>query len=209
MYSCCAVFITHKELLSGYELDSFRQWIKILKDRKIFFVIPESIDEEFYLNLGENIVIKKVDDSWLESYSTYNRTLTKPEFYRMFEDYDYMLIYQTDCWIFEDRLDYFMNMEFDWYGAPWPFWNDKVGNGGFSLRKISEMIDVCEKYKNDICNENEDTWFCIRHENELNICDSHTASEFSLETNPEKYLQNMKGMPMGLHGKYTMKYWSK
>lgn len=62
-----------------------------------------------------------------------------------------MLIYQLDAYIFKDELDYWCNKSYDYIGAPWfenysfhekgfNLW--KVGNGGFSLRKISWFIKV-------------------------------------------------------------------
>ena len=62
-----------------------------------------------------------------------------------------MQIIQLDCWLFKDRLDEFMSMGFDYIGAPWmknglegkpepELW--KVGNGGFSLRKVSSFLSV-------------------------------------------------------------------
>jgi len=131
----------------------------------------------------------------------------------LFGKYDYILIYQTDCWVFEDNLDYFVELEYDWYGAPWyqPHigLTNVVGNGGFSLRKISKMIEITETHKNDRINENEDTWFCRTHGNEMNICPLDIACNFSLEVMTEQYKTLVKDHPMGLHGKFLIEYWNR
>ena len=71
-----------------------------------------------------------------------------------FADFDFLQIVQLDCWIFEDRLDEFMSLGLDYIGAPWmregfsgkpnkELW--KVGNGGFSLRRISSFLSIIDK----------------------------------------------------------------
>ena len=58
---------------------------------------------------------------------------------------------QTDCWVFQDNLEYFTSKGFDYIGAPWmvggfegepqnKLW--KVGNGGFSLRKVKTFSSI-------------------------------------------------------------------
>jgi hypothetical protein len=75
------------------------------------------------------------------------------------------LVFQTDSMIFSKNkrlIDEFM--EFDYVGAPWTqegtitASNGKVGNGGFSLRRKSKMLEIIEKvpYPGD----NEDLYFC-------------------------------------------------
>lgn len=72
-------------------------------------------------------------------------------FYKSFKDYDYMLIYQLDAWVFKDELMEWCNKGYDYIGAPWfedfgshetgkKLW--AVGNGGFSLRKIKTFIKL-------------------------------------------------------------------
>ena len=71
-------------------------------------------------------------------------------FYQRFADYQYMLIYQLDAWVFRDELDEWCNKGYDYIGAPWiekdgqgqPLELCGVGNGGFSLRRIQHFIAV-------------------------------------------------------------------
>ena len=206
---CCVVLITHKGRLSGDDERSFKQAIKVLSKRDIFIVIPKRADVSYYSSLGENLNIKQVPDNWLNSYAAYNQTLEHVEFYDLFKEYDYILIYQSDCWVFEDRLDYFMDLGCEWYGAPWPTVTSHkpVGNGGFSLRKVSKMIELCEKYKNVKRHQNEDLFFCVEHGNELDSCSIEVASNFSIEYIKDFIYEYIDDIPMGLHGRFNKKYW--
>ncbi|MBP5515592.1 MAG: hypothetical protein J6X86_01460 [Bacteroidales bacterium] len=70
-------------------------------------------------------------------------------FYQRFAEYEYMLVYQLDAWVFRDELDDWCNKGYDYIGAPWIEKDENgnielagVGNGGFSLRRIQHFIDV-------------------------------------------------------------------
>jgi hypothetical protein len=78
--------------------------------------------------------------------------LTIPDYNKLFftkEFYDNIptetfLVFQTDSMIFP-RNKYYLNnfLKYDYVGAYWPHLNN-VGNGGFSLRKKSKMIEIIE-----------------------------------------------------------------
>jgi len=204
MNKCCIIIPSYKEKLEGSDKLSFDRCINIFGgNRPIKVVIPNNISTEFYEAYGNTIELIKVNPQWMNGISSYNSMCCNKEFYKLFKDYEYILIYQTDCWIFEDKLDYFIKLGYDWYGAPWPHNNDHIGNGGLSLRKVSKMIEITSKYefKGDSLEGAEDTWFCLTHGNELNICDVKTACQFSIENPAKKYLEKIDGLPMGLHGK--------
>jgi hypothetical protein len=85
----------------------------------------------------------------------YNALLVTKRFYD-FVPTEMMLVFQTDSMIFS-KNSHIINefMEFDYVGAPWG--NGHVGNGGFSLRRKSKMLEIIEKvpYPGD----NEDMFF--------------------------------------------------
>jgi hypothetical protein len=71
-------------------------------------------------------------------------------FYEVFRQYEYMLIYQLDCWVFRDELEMWCDKGYDYIGAPFfvKWFVDRgiyVGNGGFSLRKISNIIEYLKR----------------------------------------------------------------
>jgi hypothetical protein len=103
------------------------------------------------------------------------------------------LVIQTDSLICKEGkhlLDDFM--EFDYVGAPWEGRN-ALGNGGFSLRRKSKMLEILEKCPTD--GHNEDGFYS-------GGCDearphkpspSH-AKDFSIET-----MDNSDRTPFGIH----------
>ncbi len=144
---CCVVIINHTEHLSNDERRSIDRSIEVFGGKRdIFIVLPDNINTSEYEIYSDKSKILKVDNEWLSTYKNYNKTLCSSDFYKLFTDYEYILIYQTDCWVFEDRLDEFMELGYDYYGAAWPHLQDKVGNGGFSLRKTNKMIELTNKY---------------------------------------------------------------
>jgi uncharacterized protein DUF5672 len=96
--------------------------------------------------------IKRFSPQCFESEATYSRLLLTSTFYEAFSDYDYILIYQPDSLVFSSDLKYWCDIGYDYIGAPWfrgfadrhssqsPLW--AVGNGGFSLRKVSSFLKV-------------------------------------------------------------------
>ena len=95
------------------------------------------------------------DDNYFLSLNKYSKFMLNKEFYKNFIEYDYMLIYQLDAWVFEDQLEYWCNQNYDYIGAPWfegfhkadesSKMLDFAGNGGFSLRKIDAILKVLNK----------------------------------------------------------------
>lgn len=211
MKKCCIVIPTHKEKLSGNEERSFLRALEIFKNKDIKLIIPNNISTEYFdaYKKQYNFEIISVSKEWQRNYKAYNKMCCNKNFYKLFKNYEYILIYQTDCWVFEDRIDEFIKLGYDWYGAPWPHHHDSVGNGGLSLRKVSKMIEITSenKFNGDSVEGAEDTWFCQNKGNELNICDLENACNFSMENITSRYLQKIKTIPMGLHGKFTMNLW--
>lgn len=80
----------------------------------------------------------------------YSRLLMTKGFWKNFHG-EKLLLYQEDSFLFHNQIEQFL--EYDWVGAPWPLNQDEhidqqtygVGNGGFSLRTKSKMIECIEK----------------------------------------------------------------
>jgi len=99
-----------------------------------------------------------LDDKNFESIHSYSALLLNKGFYEKFSDYEYMLIYQLDSWVFKDELSQWCDKGYDYIGAPWfkgfsiAKENAKMrkfaGNGGFSLRKISTFVDMLSDIEN-------------------------------------------------------------
>lgn len=213
MKDCCIVILTHLPKLVGEDEKSFIQVLKVFNNKRdIKLVIPTTISTEYYDKFKEtyNFEYLKVNPEWQKSFRSYNEMRCNKDFYYLFLDYKYILTYETDAWVFYDNLDYFISLDYDYYGSPWPHFNHIIGNSGFCLQKVSKMIDITSKYSfkfnrfntEGIC----DTWLCLHHGNDMNICDLENACNFSIENMCDYYKQFIKDIPMGLHGKMTYRY---
>ena len=155
-YRLCSIVIpVYKDSLDRYEELSFRQCLKILYKYRIYLVTHQHLNLSVYENLAEeyHIQIEKVffSESYFTGIAGYNCLLKSKQFYSAFIDFDYILIYQLDAFVFRDELEKWCNQGYDYIGAPWMI-NDKgemldrslwtVGNGGLSLRKVSHCLKV-------------------------------------------------------------------
>lgn len=208
MEKVCVAIISYKERIEGLEEASFKRCLEVFGGkRKIKLIFPKGASTEYYEKYSDLLEIEAVNKKWLSSKDSYNKMCCNKNFWKIFTDYEYVLIYQTDCWVFKDDLDKYINMGYDWYGAPWPFWGNDVGNGGFSLRKVQKMIDICEKHRLVKNNMNEDVWFCRKLKDEMNVCPWETAVNFSFEKESVELLSKIETIPMGLHGFFNSKFW--
>lgn len=105
---------------------------------------------EPYLHPQQRCHCVAVADSCLDSVSSYNRMLLQSWFYRLFTDWDFILIFQLDAWVFREDLGDWIRRGYAYIGAPWikamgPDTPDTgVGNGGLSLRHVQSVIRVLE-----------------------------------------------------------------
>lgn len=128
---------------------------KVFYRRSIFLVLPKSIEQNWIHEKSFTTI--SFDDCFFVDKNSYSKLLCNELFYKCFDDFDYIQIVQTDCWVFEDRLNHFSSKDFDYIGAPWmvggfegkprnQLW--KVGNGGFSLRKVKTFLSVLDEIEN-------------------------------------------------------------
>lgn len=151
MKKCVVVIPIYKEELDSDEVLSIKNTMKLLSGYDMKVVCPEGMDTKKYSDLGLSEYIRLDCKHFVDDYA-YSRLLLTDYFYRLFEDYEYMLICQPDAWVFENKLEEWCNKDYDYIGAPWfegygiAKENSKMykyaGNGGFSLRKIKTFINV-------------------------------------------------------------------
>lgn len=145
-------------VVEGDELTSLRQCLNVLKKRDIYYLCSDTLNTIFYENLNSeyNIPFRKktFEAKCFDGVATYNQLCFSPGLYQAFAEYNYMLIYQLDAYVFEDNLDYWCNRKYDYIGGPWlcPWSNEvenldhwEVSNGGFSLRRVAAFIDILTK----------------------------------------------------------------
>lgn len=168
----------YKEHLSERELLSLRNNAEVLARYPMVLLAPEGLNVEPTLSLFPQMVLQRVSTEWLgaNGIAGYNRMMLSKDFYSLFSDCDYILICQTDAWIFRDELEAWCDRGYDYVGAPWPkravynlpiikqyMWLRRklfsregkimrqdyyghVGNGGLSLRRVQSCIAACERY---------------------------------------------------------------
>jgi hypothetical protein len=143
--------------LLGYEdILGLRSAFEHFKDEHICFVAPEFLSTEAYETLAEEYDIyvewHRFNNKYFLGKDSYSRLLVSNHFYNCFRDYKFMLICQTDVFVFHNSLKEWMARGFTYIGAPWVVRNELgevmltgAGNGGFSLRKISDFIRLTNK----------------------------------------------------------------
>lgn len=151
MKKCVIVIPVYKEELEPDEISSLKNTLQTLSNYDLKIVCPESLNTQNYSNIADFDFLKLDNKHFIDDYA-YSKLLLTDYFYRLFENYEYMLICQTDAWVFEDKLEEWCNKNYDYIGAPWfegygiakedAKMFKYAGNGGFSLRRIKTFIDV-------------------------------------------------------------------
>ncbi len=213
------VIPSYKTTLTVNERISLTQAKKILGQYDIFFALPDSVRIDYGC---KEITEVRYSDKFFSSIRMYSRFMLMPEIYDSFRNYDYILIYQLDAFVFEDRLNEFCDLGFDYIGASWIdgiFFkkNEKekmwyVGNGGFSLRKVDAFQHWIEKgnFEQYIDYINEDLLIAVYGVPLLNIAPLNIALSFSIEMNCNLCMKLAKGkIPFGCHAwaKHDLDFW--
>ena len=137
------------------ELVSLHQCCTVLSRYPMIIVTPEGFSlatyESLWQSYGLTFSIEYFDSVFFQNIAGYNRLMLSEEFYLRFEQYDYILIYQPDAYVFEDQLDRWCQKGYDYIGAPLvgkhtdniflPSLPLRVGNGGFSLRRVQTYLN--------------------------------------------------------------------
>lgn len=163
--------------LSKDETMSLQRSVAMLGHFPFIIICPEGLDlSPLYELFGPvNLSLERFDPDYFKGIKGYNRLMLSEEFYNRFIDWDYILICQADVFVFRDELQYWVDKGYDYIGGPWIAtprnrWNVmlfniknffkkkkkssqhffKVGNGGFSLRRVSVMQHIVSEQKADI-----------------------------------------------------------
>ncbi|NDI99830.1 hypothetical protein GWA97_12140 [Flavobacterium sp. LaA7.5] len=226
--------------LSDNDLISLHRSITILGNHTFAVVCPQSLDLsplDSVINKVTHTVIR-FNDEFFKGVSGYNKLMLSGIFYEKFKDYEYMLICQTDVYVFKDELLKWCNKGYDYIGAPWlaserNFINKglfvlrnffkkkkkstahffKVGNGGFSLRKVAKMYEItteqtesiqhAQENKNPHSHHIEDIYFSLVAPTltDMKIPDYKEAVGFSIDRKPHIGVKINGGkLPFACHG---------
>ncbi|MBO9506224.1 DUF5672 family protein [Thalassospira sp. A3_1] len=151
-----------------------------LKAYPLEVVLPETCSpswyEEFFAKHGINGKVRLVEAGYFGSPEAVNKMGTDPNFYRMYREFEYLLICHLDAWIFQNRLDEWMAEGYDFVGAPL-FLPEKGKehfvkrmapfgfNGGLSLRRVDTCIHILENFQAGRSFEHitRAVWFFVRN----------------------------------------------
>ena len=209
-----AVVIPAYHELTDLEKISLAQCRKVLGNYPIVFIAPNDKNFSF---IEQSDIVAYLPPQYFQSVENYSRLMLSPDFYEAFRDFEYILIYQLDAFVFYDALEIFCAFGYDYIGAPWPYyaWKDsrkpktpRVGNGGFSLRKVK----ACQKLLAD-CSDltelqtnlgyNEDALFAFCGTNEIGnfkTAPVEVAKRFAMEWRPRRTIKILNNtLPFGCH----------
>ena len=215
MNRCCICIHNHKQYITQIEhLSLLRIFDFCTKNNLIndlFFVIPQSLDLNLFVSTylvdfanDNNIELiyryVKYSDECFSSLNAYNNMLSlSANHYGDFGgNYDYMLTYQLDGYIFDNDLNYFLDKNYDYIGGYYlPMYTERtkynhydnidtehhiIMNSGVSLKNIKfcinsinehyrKYLDGCE-FNNVYSYINDDSFFSLFYNKEVNPIDS-------------------------------------
>lgn len=219
----------YKTEMNRFERISFERCRDVLSAHSRLLVCPKSLDITKYKHCDPHIEPVRFPDHFFNSLMAYSRLCCRPEFYAHFLDYEFILIYQLDCYVFEDQLLYWCGRGYDYIGAPWPkyehmteskkfvahfpFWKlilRNAGQGGFSLRKtatlyraahrLARLDFLARRFPEDVL------WTTIgsRLYRPFRLATLSEALPFAFASSFEICLKlNAGRLPFGCHGWYT------
>lgn len=177
MNSVKIVIPIYKTDLNESEQMSLSRSLKILNTHQFVVACPDGLNLNPLNKYFENVKWEeqRFPAHFFKGIDGYNQLMLSEIFYEAFSDVDYILICQTDVFVFRDELNLWCDKNYDYIGAPWigskrNFWNKlmlrirnllnkrkksshhffKVGNGGFSLRKVGMMQRIVKELKTEI-----------------------------------------------------------
>lgn len=155
MQPVVVVIPVHSPDPSPGELVSFSQCFSILNKYPIVVVAPDKMNLEKYKEAVADFKTITIPQVWLSGLLAYNKLKVSAFFYELFNQYQYLLTYELDAYVFTDELQYWCNKGYDYIGAPWfeglasPVSDTiiGVGNSGFSLRNVQSCLRLLKRVR--------------------------------------------------------------
>ena len=208
----------YKASLSETDKIALSQLQRVLGAYPKIFLAPASLSFD-YGKLGKGFSVERFPDEFFQNPQMYSILLLRKAFYERFLGYEYILIYQTDAFVFSDRLQEFCAMGYDYIGAPigryaptWHAVGARVGNGGISLRRVSACLRMLDRHEDWLYEDLpmqeaffacEDAFFgaCGRWDATFRVPDVSTALAFAVQDCLQHAAKRMKEgwRPFGCH----------
>lgn len=240
----------YRTALTDDERIALERCFSVLKSYPITFVSPESLDLTPVTDLFPTARVERFDPAFFAGRDGYNHLMLSAEFYERFLAWDYILLCQTDAFVFRDELADWCARGYDYIGAPWPLRpiysnplykigsrlksfllrkdheqrhivRNKVGNGGFSLRRTRTIYDLLKNHPERVAYYKERVGLCSRYYEDVfyaveapalnhafRIPTVHEALGFSFDTYPHLCFRMSGGkLPFGCHGYHRRRRW--
>ena len=137
---------------------------------------------DYSINICEKL--NKIYDNRIQLVNLYIDNLNQDSYSKLFASknkiYDYInselfLVFQTDSMIIKKNAHLIYDyLDYDYVGSPWKITSyiptkncNFIGNGGFSLRRKSKMMEIIEKIPYN--NNYEDLYFSTNYEPSINV----------------------------------------
>jgi hypothetical protein len=148
------IFVYQKEI-SELERISLKQCLQLLEAYPIKIVKPSTLELPEIEKEFPAVNFESFPDRSFSDIGAYSRLLISKSFYKRFLEYEYVLIYQLDAFVFKNDLSYWCKSGYSYIGAPWfsgfshedqsATW-EGVGNGGFSLRNVKAHLRALNSF---------------------------------------------------------------
>lgn len=143
-----AVPLSNSSTFTDDEKISLRHLDRHLGRYDRFLVVPDTL--QIKVNGFREM---RFHSRYFGSVKAHQNLLFSEEFYQAFSSYEFLLVHHLDSLVFSDKLMEWCEAGFDYIAPPWirhkdaPYYGNhdyegKVGNGGFSLRKIKSFLAV-------------------------------------------------------------------
>jgi hypothetical protein len=244
----------YRAFLDADEATSLESVFRVLGGHHLVMVKPQGLDTAAIEARFPFKAVETFAPEFFASIQGYNRLLLSTGFYQRFLGSAYLLICQLDVFVFRDDLATWVAKGYDYVGAPWVSGNrlgllihrlamalgrlrpggpekiypyqlrNRVGNGGFSLRKVEthhrlsiELKGAIDHYLRHAGTHHfhEDVFWSLepaRRGHPHRTPGVEEAMAFSWDVNPAR-LDALAGgkLPMAAHGWYRgrhLKFWA-
>lgn len=155
--SAITVVPVHRSHPTPNERIGLRHLGRLMTDRPIIIVSPETIGTQAYKQLLPNAYDLKVSPRWMQSIRAYNRMMISPLIYNhyLLRGYSHMLLHEPDVVLLKDELDQWSKEPYDFIGSPWTRQDTDAlagvalcqgANGGLSLTNLEAMRRVTSSW---------------------------------------------------------------
>ena len=239
----------YKPDLTATEVISLERALTVLAPYDHYLAAPRGLNigayEALFAKHGKRALVTRFSPASFLSVEAYSCLLTNLAFYQRFRKYQYLLIYQLDCYVFRDELLAWCARGYDYIGPPWFKGFDKagedadfagVGNGGFSLRRVSAARWALVRYQaarlwaltlgrlvrpfqpglwDQHLRVNEDRFWGLGLGPRVpgfRLPSAEEAIPFAFEVNPRRLFQmNGERLPFGCHAcwRYDREFWAR